>query len=141
MLGGEAGEQIDDTCVESTLEVLIRSIHAVKFQVLLAALNHGLFDQLVKGNLAVLLVRVVLNLFLVFGIFSDIAGDAEDFHPLFVGGGFPASEKALVKGGDDLVERILLGVVAAIAARVGVLWIDFGILLVQRDRIIQPAPL
>jgi hypothetical protein len=53
---GEAGEKVDDASVEGALEVDIGSLHPVKFQVLLTALDHGLLDEGFEGNFAVLLI-------------------------------------------------------------------------------------
>ena len=95
MLGGEAGEEIDDASVKGALEVGIGGIHAVEFQILFATLDHGLFDEFLEGNLAILLIGVVLDLFFVFGVLFDVAGNAEDVDPLFFGGDFPTAEEAI----------------------------------------------
>ena len=61
------------------------------------ALDHCLLDEFLKGDLAVLLIGVVFHLFFKFGIFFDVAGDAENFDLLFFGDGIPTTEEAILR--------------------------------------------
>ena len=63
------------------------------------ALDHCLLDEFLKGDLAVLLIGVVFHLFFKFGILFDVAGDAEDFDPLFFRGGISTTEEAILRFG------------------------------------------
>ena len=83
---------------------------------------------------------VVLELLLKFGIFPHIAGNAEDFDSLFLGGDIPTGEEAIVEGGDNLIEGISLRFITAIASHVRVWRINFRLLIFEGDRFIQPYP-
>src|SRR5690625_3684979 len=109
----------------------------VEFSILPSAAEHHIPHDAFESKLTIIRVRIAFIFGLIVWMRFDAVDDVQELHALFFRCRAPALEPALVEALDDLLERGYLRFSDAIAPRIGVWRVQFALLGIQYERVLQ----